>query len=177
MVIYVVKADFWPVFPAKLNPANDRVARGSGLWLFLSWIDGESLPNVAPYQLGYTRIFNCHDYTTVRAKIKVFLVCSHLCGQNRFPARFVNVVKSRKSTCSKGLCGLSGTVADEVQLAPKPSALPTALSQKIGQGGTLPCPFILPNHSAKSRFFSARHTFVPAKAMANTNQKIHITRG
>ena len=45
---------------------------------------GLDIPNVACYQLHYTRIFNCHDYTTVRAKIKVFPVCSHLCGQSGF---------------------------------------------------------------------------------------------
>ena len=42
------QSGFWPGFAARKNPANDRVARGSGLWLFLSWIDGESLPNQVP---------------------------------------------------------------------------------------------------------------------------------
>ena len=58
MVIYVVKAVFWPGFAANDNPANARVARGSGLWLFLSWIGGKSLPKQARYQLRYTRLFS-----------------------------------------------------------------------------------------------------------------------
>ena len=39
------QSGFWPGFAARKNPANARVARRSVLWLFLSWIDGESLPN------------------------------------------------------------------------------------------------------------------------------------
>ena len=70
-------------------------------------------------------------YTTVKAKIKVFPVCGHLCGQSGFSVRFCQMRKSRKSPCSKGLCGLSGTVADEVRLAPKAGALPTALHPVI----------------------------------------------
>ena len=30
------------------------------------------LPNVAPYQLGYTRIFCCDDYSTKLVRFKVF---------------------------------------------------------------------------------------------------------
>ena len=64
-------------------------------------------------------------------RFKVFPVCSHSCGQSDFTARFVNVVKSRKCPYSKDLCGLSGTVADEVRTAPKAGALPTALHPVI----------------------------------------------
>ena len=127
----MVKAGFGPGFAAWKNPANACVTRGSGLWLFPSWIDGKSHPNVACYQLHYTRIFGCHDYSTKLVRFKVFPVCSHSCGQSDFTARFVNVVKSRKCPYSKDLCGLSGTVADEVRTAPKAGALPTALHPVI----------------------------------------------
>ncbi|MDD5932375.1 MAG: hypothetical protein PUC45_07995, partial [Oscillospiraceae bacterium] len=50
------QSGFWPGFAARKNPANARVARGSGLWLFPSWIDRESLPKQARYQLRYTRL-------------------------------------------------------------------------------------------------------------------------
>ena len=33
---------------------------------------GFHIPNVAPYQLGYTRIFACHDYSTNLVRFKVF---------------------------------------------------------------------------------------------------------
>ena len=56
VVIYVVKADFRDGLLTRPNPANDRVARRSGLWLFPSWIDRETLPKQARYQLRYTRI-------------------------------------------------------------------------------------------------------------------------
>ena len=59
VVIYVVKAAFQPGFAVRENPANDRVARGSGLWLFPSWIGGKSLPKQARYQLRYTRLLSC----------------------------------------------------------------------------------------------------------------------
>ena len=62
-----------------------------------------TLPNVAPYQLGYTRIFNfCHD-TTAEGKIKEFPVCGHSCGQSRFCSAFGNRGKSRKRRCHKAL--------------------------------------------------------------------------
>ena len=136
-----------------------------------------NVPNVAPYQLGYTRIFNCHDYTTVRAKIKVFLVCGHLCGQSQFLPRFCCLEKSSKRPRCKGFRALAVPIVDRRKIAPKPPTLPTVLIPVIGQGKFLPCPFILQIHSAKSSFFSVRHTFVPARAMANTNQKMHMTRG
>ena len=44
----------------------------------------------------------CHD-TTARGKNKVFSVCSHSCGQNRFCAAFSNRGKSRKRRCCKAL--------------------------------------------------------------------------
>ena len=64
---------------------------------------GRILPNVAPYQLSYTRIFNfCHD-TTAKGKNKVFSVCGHLCGQSRFCAVFGNRGKSSKRRCHNAL--------------------------------------------------------------------------
>ena len=45
------QSGFWLDFSAQKNSANACVARGSGLWLFLSWIGGKSLPNHPRYQL------------------------------------------------------------------------------------------------------------------------------
>ena len=68
------QSGFWPGFAAWKNPANARVARGSGLWLFPSWIHGESLPKQARYQLRYTRIFSFRHYTMAQGeKSKIFL--------------------------------------------------------------------------------------------------------
>ena len=64
---------------------------------------GILLPNQARYQLRYTRIFNfCHD-TTASGKNKVFSVCGHSCGQNRFCAVFSNRGKPRKRRRRKAL--------------------------------------------------------------------------
>ena len=64
---------------------------------------GRILPNHAFYQLNYTRIFNfCHD-TTASDKNKVFSVCGHSCGQNRFCAVFCNQGKSSKRRRCKAL--------------------------------------------------------------------------
>jgi hypothetical protein len=49
---------------------------------------------------GYS--FFCHD-TTARGKNKVFSVCGHSCGQNRFCAVFGNRGKSSKRRCRKAL--------------------------------------------------------------------------
>ena len=44
MVIYVVKANFQSGLLPRRNPTSARVARGLGLWLFLSWIETPMLP-------------------------------------------------------------------------------------------------------------------------------------
>ena len=70
VVIYVVKADFIPFSATGGKPAIARAARLCGL-LFKPLMDRVyALPNVAPYQLSHTRIFNfCHD-TTAGEKAK-----------------------------------------------------------------------------------------------------------
>ena len=52
------QSGFWRDFSAQENSANACVARGSGLWLFPSWIDEKSLPKQVRYQLRYTRLFS-----------------------------------------------------------------------------------------------------------------------
>ena len=85
------------------NPANAGVARLCGVSPHPIPDTTTALPNVAPYQLSHTRIFNfCHD-TTARGKNKDFSVCGHLCGQSRFYTAFGNRGKSRKRRCYKAL--------------------------------------------------------------------------
>ena len=85
------------------------------------------LPNQARYQLRYTRIFNfCHD-TTASGKNKVFSVCGHSCGQNRFCAVFCNRGKSRKRRCRKALRRFASSYPGYNHGTPKAGALPTAL--------------------------------------------------
>ena len=87
----------------------------------------DPLPNQARYQLRYTRIFNfCHD-TTASGKNKVFSVCGHSCGQNRFCAVFCNRGKSRKRRCRKALRRFASSYPGYNHGTPKASALPTAL--------------------------------------------------
>lgn len=66
-------------------------------------------------------------YTTLGAKMKVFPVCGHLCGQSSFPARFFCPRKSSKRPCCKGFRASAVLAMDEKAYAPKPSALSTAL--------------------------------------------------
>ena len=46
------------VLPNEKIPQNARVARGSGLRLFPSWMKSATLPKQARYQLRYTRLFS-----------------------------------------------------------------------------------------------------------------------
>ena len=57
---------------------------------------GRILPNVAPYQLSHTRIFNFCHYTTSKKIIKVFSVRARSYGQTRFCAALSSQPKSRK---------------------------------------------------------------------------------
>ena len=101
VVIPVVKATFVPLSAIGGNPVNAGVARLSGVSPCPVPDTATALPNVAPYQLSHTRIFNfCHD-TTASGKNKVFSVCGHSCGQSRFCAVFDNRRKARYRPCRK----------------------------------------------------------------------------
>ena len=92
----MVKTTFMPFSATGGKPAIARAARLCGLLSKPRMDRVYALPNVAPYQLSHTRIFNfCHD-TTARGKNKDFSVCGHLCGQSRFYAVFNDWGKSRK---------------------------------------------------------------------------------
>ena len=103
VVIYVVKAAFMPLSAIGGNPANAGVTRLCGVSPCPVPDTATALPNVAPYQLSHTRIFNfCHD-TTAREKVKDFSICGHSCGQSRFCAVFGNRGKTRYRPCRKAL--------------------------------------------------------------------------
>ena len=103
VVIYVVKAAFVPFSAIGENPANAGATRLCGVSPHPIPDTATALPNVAPYQLSHTRIFNFCHYTTAREKIKDFSVCGHLCGQSHFYAVFCNRGKSCKRMCHKAL--------------------------------------------------------------------------
>lgn len=106
VVIYVVKAAFMPLSAIGGNPANAGVTRLCGVSPCPVPDTATALPNVAPYQLSYTRIFNfCHDITAGE-KIKDFSVCGHSCGQSRFCAVFGNRGKTAIARVAR-LCGVS----------------------------------------------------------------------
>ena len=127
VVIYVVKGDFVPLSATRENPANAGVARLSGVSRYSVSDTATALPNVAPYQLSHTRIFNfCHD-TTANGKNKVFSVCGHSCGQSRFCAAFGNQGKSRKRMCHKALRHFALPRPGYRHGTPKSSAIPTSL--------------------------------------------------
>ena len=103
VVIPVVKATFMPFSATGGKPAIARAARLCGLLSKPRMDRVYALPNVAPYQLSHTRIFNfCHD-TTARGKNKDSSVCGHLCGQSRFYTAFGNRRKTRYRPCRKAL--------------------------------------------------------------------------
>ena len=88
------------------------------------------------YSLSY------HD-TTARGKNKVFSVCGHLCGQNRFYAVFCNRGKSRKRRCYKALRRFVLPCPGYRHGTPKPRALPSELHPDNGD--------IIPDGAQKSK--------------------------
>ena len=72
----------------------------------------------------------CHD-TTASDKNKVFSVCGHLCGQNRFCAVFCNRGKSRKRRRCKALRCFASSYPGYNHGTPKPGAIPTSLYPDI----------------------------------------------
>ena len=125
VVIYVVKAAFVLFSGIGGNSASAGITRLCGVSPHPIPDTATALPNVAPYQLSHTRIFNfCHD-TTARGKNKVFSVCGHLCGQSRFCAAFGNRGKSSKRRCCKALRRFTMPRPGYRHGTPKSSALPT----------------------------------------------------
>ena len=145
VVIPVVKAAFVPLSAIGGNPANAGAARLCGVSPCPVPDTATALPNVAPYQLGYTRIFACHDYSTKLMRLKVFCVCGHLCGQSGFSSCFDCREKSHKRPCCKGIQTLAVPIVDRRSNAPKAGALPTALHPVIQF--IYPAGRILPNQA------------------------------
>ena len=127
VVIPVVKTAFVPFSATGGNPANAGVARLCGVSPCPVPDTATALPNVAPYQLSHTRIFNfCHD-TTASGKNKVFSVCGHSCGQSRFCAVFGNRGKTRYCPCCKALRHFALPCPGYRHGTPKPGAIPASL--------------------------------------------------
>ena len=123
----MVKAAFAPFSVIGPNPTNAGVARLCGVSPYPVPDTATALPNRAFYQLNYTRIFNFCHYITVGEKIKVFSVCGHSCGQNRFCAVFCNRGKSSKRRRCKALRRFASPDPGYNHSTTKPPALPTAL--------------------------------------------------
>ncbi len=96
VVIPVVKAAFVPFSATGGKPAIARAARLCGLLSKPRMDRVYALPNVAPYQLSHTRIFNFRHYITSKQKIKDFPVRARSYGQTRFCAALSSQPKSRK---------------------------------------------------------------------------------
>ena len=155
VVIYVVKAAFMPFSTTGGNPANAGVTRLCGISPCPVPDTATALPNVAPYQLSYTRIFNFCHYTTAGEKIKDFSACGHSCGQKRFYAVFGNRVKSRKRRRRKALRRFASPYPGYRHGTPKAGALPTALHPVIKLN--YPAGRILPNQAR----YQLRYTRIP----------------
>ena len=137
VVIYVVKAAFVLLSAIVESPANAGVTRLCGVSPCPVPDTATALPNVAPYQLSHTRIFNFCHYTTAGKKIKDFSVCGHSCGQSRFCAAFSNRGKSRKRRCCKALRRFASSYPGYNHGTPKCGTVPTPPYPDRG-GGTPP---------------------------------------
>ena len=131
VVIPVVKAAFVPFSATGEKPAIARVARLCGVSPRPVPDSATAHPNVAPYQLSYTRIFTFLHDTTENGKNKDFSVCGHSCGQSRFCAAFGNREKSCKRRCRKALRRFDLPRPGYRHGTPKAGALPTALHPVI----------------------------------------------
>ena len=127
VVIPVVKAAFVPFSAIGGNPASAGVARLCGVSPHPIPDTTTALPNVAPYQLSYTRIFYFSSYHHDKGKNKDFSICGHLCGQSRFCAVFGNRGKSRKRRRRKAFRHFALPRPGYSHGTPKPGAIPVSL--------------------------------------------------
>ena len=183
VVIYVVKANFCPGFAAWKNPANARVARGSGLWLFPSWIDGAMLPKQARYQLRYTRLLSClirlGVFTQTR-RDKSFATPGDLrAASGRTLPAYCTVFSSGAQGGNETFSTRDHPQARDVRSGRDGRILRIAPFCQVScaenaDRGDRPFPQGLAQAASS---VSWRQTFTPAMAKAKTNQKMHMTRG
>ena len=176
VVIYVVKAAFVSLSAIGESPANAGVTRLCGVSSCPAPDTATALPNVAPYQLSHTRIFNfCHD-TTARGKNKVFSVCGHLCGQSRFYAAFSNREKSCKRRCCKALRRFALPCSGYRHGTPKCRALPVEPHPVIHFSA------MIPRRGVKIKFFLSvvipvvKAAFVPFSAIGGNPANAGVAR-
>ena len=127
VVIYVVKAAFALFLAIGANPTNAGVARLCDVSPYPVPDTATALPNVAPYQLSYTRIFDFSSYHHDKGKNKDFSICGHLCGQSRFYTAFSNRGKSRKRRRHKTLRRFASPYPGYNHGTPKYGAVPAPL--------------------------------------------------
>ena len=137
---------------------------------------GLVVPNHAFYQLNYTRIFNfCHD-TTAKGKNKVFSVCGHSCGQNRFCVIFGNQGKSRKRRCRKALRRFALPCPGYRHGTPKCRALPVEPHPDIHFSA------MIPRRTVKIKFFLSvviyvvKADFIPLSAIVESPANAGVAR-
>ena len=131
VVIPVVKTAFVPFSATGEKPLLPVLQGFPGFCLNRSWIGSTHSQTRRDTNFaipGYSLF--CHD-TTARGKNKVFSVCGHSCGQNRFCAAFSNRGKSRKRRRHKALRRFSLPCPGYRHGTPKAGALPTALHPVI----------------------------------------------
>ena len=176
VVIYVVKAAFVPFSATGRKPANAGVARLCGVSPCPVPDTATALPNVAPYQLSHTRIFNFCHYTTAGKKIKDFSVCGHSCGQSRFCAVFGNRCKSRKRRRQKALRRFALPCPGYRHGTPKCRALPVELHPDIHFSA------MIPRRGVKIKIFLSvviyvvKAAFVPFSAIRGNPANAGVTR-
>ena len=91
-------------------------------------------PNVARYQLRYTRIFNLSHYITAVEKIKELFCLWSLCDQTRSRAAFGNRSRSHKTRPSQGTAQIGQGFCHEALLLYR---LPSADASIICDGKTV----------------------------------------
>ena len=177
------QSGFWAGFSARKNPANDRVARGSGLWLFPSWIDGKSLPKQARYQLRYTRLLSClirlGVFTQTRRDNSFATPGDLRAASGRTLPAYCTVFSSGAQGGNETFSTRDHPQARDVRSGRDGRILRIAPFCQVScaenaDRGDRPFPQGLAQAASS---VSWRQTFTPAMAKAKTNQKMHMTRG
>ena len=183
VVIYVVKANFWPSFTVVENPANARVARGSGLWLRLSWMKTPMLPKQARYQLRYTRLLSClirlGVFTQTRRDNSFATPGDLRAASGRTLPAYCTVFSSGAQGGNETFSTRDHPQARDVRSGRDGRILRIAPFCQVScaenaDRGDRPFPQGLAQAASSA---SWRQTFTPAMAKAKTNQKMHMTRG
>jgi hypothetical protein len=183
VVIPVVKGDSAASSRRREKPENARVVQAFSVSALRIMDSTAALPNHPRYQLRYTRIFDFHcSFLKISLSVVIPVVKGNFSVTFRQREKPANARAARASSQLPSACPHRHAPVPAIRLHPAASGqadyiLAGAAGQSPYGISILTLLRVFARKIYRVTAPPARQSLVPASPMANTNQKMHITRG